>query len=102
LKEGSVVPTEVVFYKGEEELHKNTTNTTAFKENFIDFPKLGLGSYKVAVRGNYGDQQDGIALPLKVIDSRLHFNMTKSQTADKGQSIDTLKDIQLKKSLLNS
>lgn len=93
LKEDSAIPTEIVFYKGEQEIHKNTVNTTAFKEGYSSFPSLPMGSFKVAVRGNYGELQDGVALPVRVIDSRLNFRMTKSKTANKGETISSFDDV---------
>ena len=95
LKENSKIPGEVVFYKEDQELAKNSFSVFAFKEDYFEFPKLTVGDYKVAVRGNYEGYEDGIALPLKIIESRLDFNMAKNKILEKGQTLKSFDDISL-------
>lgn len=84
LNGSSQIPATVSFDKDSQELAKNNLSVTAFKENYIEFPKLTIGKYGVTVKGNYQNYEDGITLPLNVIGSRLDFNMTAIKVLQKG------------------
>ncbi len=75
---GNTIPGEAIFTSGDTEIAKNNFNLTPYKENYVAFPKLNVGSYKIAVRGKYQNLEDGISLPLDVIDSRLEFRANQN------------------------
>lgn len=75
IKDNVNINAEAVFLSGGSEISKNNFILTPFKENYIAFPKLNIGNYEVAVRGKYQNLEDGIILPMNVIDSRLEFKM---------------------------
>ncbi len=83
------VSAEVVFSKESSEVSKSNLTISPFKENYIAFPKLDIGEYQIAARGNYKDSEDGVILPLNVIDSRLEFNLV--------EKLNNAKDISYKK-----
>lgn len=93
LNESSQIPTEVSFDKDTQELAKNSLITTAFKENYIEFPKLTIGKYRVTVKGSHQNYEDGITLPLNVISSRLDFNMTTNKVLQKGDILKSFDNI---------
>ncbi len=84
ITDGGTIPAEAVFINGESEIAKSNFNLVPFKENYIAFPKLALGNYKIAVRGKFQNLEDGISLPLNVIDSRLEFKATQNLKDAKG------------------
>lgn len=69
------IEAEVVLTSDGSEISKNNFVLTPFKQNYITFPKLGVGNYEVTLRGRYANLEDGITLPMSVIDSRLEFKM---------------------------
>ncbi len=85
LDEKSQVLTKVTFGSNDQEVGKSSSVITAFKENYVEFPKLDIGNYKVDVRGTYRNYEDGIALPMKVIGSRLDFKTTTNKILQKGE-----------------
>lgn len=94
IKDRGNINAEYVFYNGQTEIVKNNFGLTPFKENYIAIPKLDVGSYQVAVRGKYQDLEDGIRLPLGVIDSRLEFKMFEK--LDVAKNADYRKDKPIK------
>lgn len=75
IKDTGNINAEAAFYKSGTEISKNNFVLTPFKESYVAFPKLGVGDYQLAVRGQYQNMQDGVILPVGVIDSRLEFKM---------------------------
>lgn len=87
---GNSILGEAVFTNGDTEISKNNFNLAPYKENYIAFPKLNIGNYKIAVRGKYQNLEDGISLPLDVIDSRLEFRA--NQKLEKSMNLVYRKD----------
>ncbi|MBP9759468.1 hypothetical protein KBD45_07290, partial [Candidatus Dojkabacteria bacterium] len=88
------IDAEFVFSNDSSELSKNKFKLVPFKESYIAFPKLGAGNYKVTVSGKYQNIEDGITLPVSVIDSRLEFRMFED--LEKSKNIEFRKDKPLK------
>lgn len=84
---------EAIFSRNSTEIDKKTQNTKAFQESYSPFPKLGLGSYNVAVRSQFGNTEDGVILPLEVIESRLEFEAQKKFELNANQTLNTVGDL---------
>lgn len=93
LKENSQVPTNIVFNNNDQEVAKSSAVINAFKESYVEFPKLNIGDYKVDVKGTYQNYEDGIALPVKVIGSRLDFNTTTNKVLQKDEILKSFDNV---------
>ena len=93
LNENTQISTEITFNKDMQELAKNSLLINAFKESYLEFPKLSVGEYSVTVKGNYQNYEDGVTLPVNVIDSRLDFNMTANKVLQKGDILKSFDNI---------
>ncbi len=78
-----------IFFDGDKEISNLGKETNAYRSIIFPFPVLGVGDYKVSVRGKVGDLEDGIKLPFKVISSRLIFDYFKKYDLIKGQVINS-------------
>ena len=96
LKENDNVKVGVTFYQNSNEIEKKEVNVKSFKEGFLPFPKLSLGSYQIAVRGKYQDTEDGLILPLNVISSRLDFELSKIQNLSPNDKFKLLQNLNYK------
>ncbi|KKQ03955.1 MAG: Cytosine-specific methyltransferase, partial [Candidatus Moranbacteria bacterium GW2011_GWF1_36_4] len=81
---------------GTKSIEKKEVNVKSFKEGFLPFPKLSLGSYQIAVRGKYQDTEDGLILPLNVISSRLDFELSKIQNLSPNDKFKLLQNLNYK------
>lgn len=87
LTEDAKIPLLISVSKDGSEITKNSLTVGSFKENYIDFPRMVPGNYKVTVGGNYKGLTDGITLSSQVIGSRMDFRLTKNNILSAGQTL---------------
>ncbi len=90
LNKESKIQYESVVSANNEELNKQTFVGGAYKDTYVPLPQLTAGDYNVAVRGEYQAHQDGVLLPLTIINSRLNFEYQSKQFLSQGQSTNSL------------
>ena len=90
LKQDDSVKYNVIYSQNGSEIQKLENSAKAFSEIDFKFPKIGSGTYDVTVRGQTGDLNDGIKLPLEIIKSRLKQDFSVKHIVDEGNKLDNL------------
>ncbi|MBN1168467.1 Ig-like domain-containing protein [Candidatus Woesebacteria bacterium] len=90
LNENSTIDYSVLFNDGGSEIDSQQAQEKAFVEKDFRIPELEEGTYDVIVRGKYSDMNDGVRLPLEVVNSRIRQEYSVKHNVDEGGELSDL------------
>lgn len=90
LDQSTSVEYEALFMQDDTELSKQIKQGKVFEGTDFAFPDLGTGDYRAVIRGRSADVEDGLSLPLKVIESRFVFETTNKWLLEAGESVNSI------------